>query len=335
MYLLKNLVQAAFDSKLLSPLWDWAMRQSDERLRRGGWQSNYERFLQDPTRPVWLEIEVTNICNANCTFCGYQFQERKKQKMPGRFFEDIVRQYAEIGGGDIQLTPIVGESLVDPNFAEKVRFARSFPEIGKLLLTTNAILLSREKYEELVEAGLNHITISMTGFDREEYMRIYRKDHLPLILDNLRSISQSPMFKDCPVELSLRSDDFKAEKRPVAEEFRRLGFGVSKISSFDNWGNRIKGQDLSGSMLVKPNRADKSIPCSVLYDGPMITVGGRMTACGCRDLNADSELYLGTFPETSIAAPYADGTVEAIRQRFRDGDPPAICRSCRHYRPAY
>ncbi len=50
-------------------------------------------------RPFELHLELTNLCNANCVFCPYQFQERPKQFMPDTIFLKAVGDYVAVGGG--------------------------------------------------------------------------------------------------------------------------------------------------------------------------------------------------------------------------------------------
>jgi len=38
----------------------------------------------------WLSIETTNICNANCTFCAYQYQESTTGMMSMDLFHRII-----------------------------------------------------------------------------------------------------------------------------------------------------------------------------------------------------------------------------------------------------
>jgi hypothetical protein len=57
-------------------------------------------------------------------------------------------------GGVLMLAPVVGNSLFDKDFVEKVRYARSKKNIMDIDLASNGILLTREKFEELARAGL-------------------------------------------------------------------------------------------------------------------------------------------------------------------------------------
>ena len=332
---IKQLLEKVYSSRLLQPFVNSLYLLSDWRLRRMGWVSNFNKAMAKPDRPLSLAVEVTNICNADCTFCGYQYQERPKTVMPANLFKSIIDEYSALGGGDLRLTPVVGDSLVDKGFVEKVRYARSKPNIEKITIVTNAILLTREKFEALVEAGLNDFSISISGLDAAEYERVYRKDQFAEIFKNLLEISGSAYFQRVKMFVSLRTDRIFPQFAKNYKELRRRGFIMQRIGLYDNWGGRIKSADLTGFMFVKPNRTRKNIPCSVLYDGPTVFAGGQMTACSCRDLNANSELSLGRFQEVGLQAPWRDGQMEKLRKQFKEGNLPGICRDCRHYRPAY
>ena len=293
------------------------------------------RFPARLARSRELTVEVTNICNANCVFCGYQFQERPTAVMSLGLFRQIVDQYAAIGGGMIELTPVVGDPLVDKGLEEKVGYARSVPEIGRLSFVTNGILLRRARFEALAAAGVTHITISISGLDPKEYERVYRSTAYRTVIDNLVDIAASPQFGRIEFALGIRSDTWFAWRRsPDLARLKRLGYTrVGSMLFLDNWSGRIATAALPGAFLVRPPRGKKD-PCWMLYNSTTVLADGRMTACGCRDLNGTSELALGSIQDQRLDAPWIDGRMEALRQRFRDGAPPDVCRDCRHYLPA-
>ena len=53
-----------------------------------------------------VNIETTNVCNANCTFCAYQYQTRDMGIMSEQLFKKIVEEYSALGGGSLGLTPL-------------------------------------------------------------------------------------------------------------------------------------------------------------------------------------------------------------------------------------
>ena len=52
-----------------------------------------DAVLYSPDR---MNIQLTNICNANCTFCGYQYLEDEKAFLSDKHFYNAVDQYSEM-----------------------------------------------------------------------------------------------------------------------------------------------------------------------------------------------------------------------------------------------
>ncbi len=286
--------------------------------------------------PSGLGIEVTNLCNANCVFCAYQYRERPTTFMSFDIFKKALDQYVALGKDKtgIGLTPVVGDPLIDRDLVQKIKYARSISQINNIHITTNAILLTRELFDRLVDAGLNMMTISMSGFNSREYDQIYRNNQYVPVVRNLRAIAGSDRFQKCKIEIGLRTSSFFPWLKTEYWEFRMLGFKISRNWFFDNWSGRIKDEDLHGAMFIRPERKSKRIPCVVLYQGPLVLADGTMTACGCRDLEGTSELRLGNLNENSMAEILGGGKLEGLRQRFLDGNLPDVCRDCKHYSPA-
>lgn len=83
--------------------------------------------------PKTLYIETTNICNADCVFCAYQYQNGfrpGKGVMKDEIFEKALREYKQmpepVSGKkkQINFTPLVGEPLVDPKIIARTKLAR-------------------------------------------------------------------------------------------------------------------------------------------------------------------------------------------------------------------
>ncbi len=284
--------------------------------------------------PTGLGIEVTNLCNANCVFCAYQYRQRPTTSMSYEMFKSAMNQYVALGKDKtgIGLTPVVGDPLVDRDLVRKIEYARSISQIHNIHMTTNAILLTRELFDRLVDAGLNMMTISMSGFDSKEYERTYRNNQYANVVKNLRVIARSDRFKKCKIEIGLRTSSLFPWLKKEYCEFRSLGFKISRNWFFDNWSGKIKENDLHGMMFLRPERKSKRIPCTILYKGPHVLADGTITACGCRDLEGTSELRLGNLRENFMAQILSGGKLEGLRQRFLAGDLPDVCRDCKYYK---
>ena len=123
-----------------------------------------------------LRISVTDRCNFRCPYCmpaeifgeRYQFLPRKELLS----FEEITRLariFANLGVTKIRLTG--GEPLLRTGLPELVKMLSEVSGIEDLALTTNGFLLDKHA-EELKEAGLNRITISMDSLDNAVFQQM-------------------------------------------------------------------------------------------------------------------------------------------------------------------
>src|SRR5262245_29072466 len=87
--------------------------------------------------PTDVNIEPTNLCNADCVFCGYQFQTRAHGQMALELGRDIINAAKRNGVERLGLTPVVGEPLVHRRLEELIRAAKTPPNPLKVGLTTN------------------------------------------------------------------------------------------------------------------------------------------------------------------------------------------------------
>jgi Radical SAM superfamily len=285
--------------------------------------------------PTDVNLEPTNLCNADCVFCGYQFQMRPHKEMPIELGNEIIAKAKRAGAKRVGLTPVVGEPLVHRRLEELVRIAAGPPARLLVGLTTNGILLTPARYMTLVEAGVDSINVSMSYPDEEEYFRIYRNKGLRKVVMNLEGILDVYDGHRCEMGLSIRTPRRKWHHHPLFVRARAAGWHLSNNKFFDDWSGRTTSIMESEGLWTRPNRT-KLLPCSILYSGPHFFSDGRATACGCRDVDGKSDLALDSQQLlTDMRGVYSSGAVEGIRQRFRRGDAPAICKSCRHYNPQF
>ena len=74
-------------------------------------------------------------------------------------FKKTVDDYVQDGGGGLGMTPTVGDPLVDGKILDKIRYARGFHAIDKIFLYTNAILLDKFGYENVLKSGITKLAI--------------------------------------------------------------------------------------------------------------------------------------------------------------------------------
>jgi MoaA/NifB/PqqE/SkfB family radical SAM enzyme len=281
-------------------------------------------------------IETTNICNANCIFCAYQYQERPKGVMSMELFRKILKDYVECGGGSLGLTPTVGEPLADKHLIERIGLARSLPEITRISMYSNMISLDRIGADALVTSGLSSLTVSTSGFDREMYERVYRSGQYDKMLTNVLDFASAnnkrgrpvKLFIDMRVDRGLREVYAYADYRRVVDAVGAENIGVK--FRYDSWSGKITPGQLSGTMKLRANRALRFSPCSELYNGPMVYWDGKVGGCNCRDVNA-SELIIGDVNSNHLGEIWFGDELRKLREEFVAGKQRPICASCTHY----
>ena len=135
-----------------------------------------ERVVKDNfDRPILsLRITLTNRCNVNCIYCHHDGMRSSKNEMTADEVYKICQIAKRIGVRKIRLSG--GEPLIRKDIVEIVEKINSigFKDIS---ITTNGILL--EKYaQDLKNAGLDRVNVSLDTLNPETYEFITKKDYL-------------------------------------------------------------------------------------------------------------------------------------------------------------
>lgn len=293
--------------------------------------------------PETLKVELTNICNANCIFCGYQYETRPKGVMPDALYRRVISEYREMGGTRLSFTPVVGEPLVDPNFVSRVREAKALG-FSHIATYTNGILLCRHDLKALLTSGMTHIIVSVAPLERARFERLLRNKQYDQLLEGLQGLllTNQELGRPVDIELSFRSDvplkkvlqmeDYQRRIRPYLDDEKRQ---VSILfQGYDNWGGMIKQEDLLPGMELASVPRFKSRPCSRTFTA-MVMWDGRVRACSCRFSNLDQEdgLLIGDLKEASLKEIWFGQRVKRLRQSFVEKRPPITCQNCTMYNP--
>lgn len=127
--------------------------------------------------PFTLLVEVSRLCNFQCRFCPQSKKETfplfKKNMLEMDDFKLIVSQMKEFPQTFKKVYMHgTGESLINPALPEMIRFLKESGTAESIDLTTNGSILTEELGRRLVEAGLNHLHLSVEAMSSEGYQRI-------------------------------------------------------------------------------------------------------------------------------------------------------------------
>lgn len=285
-------------------------------------------------RPYELHLELTNLCNAKCVFCPYTLQARPHAFMSERVFKKSVADYVRLGGGSVSLTPTVGDPLVHPKFVEWVRYLRAIPQIDRISVTTNGILLNKHGLGAVLGSGLSSINISTAGFDEKMYRRIYRSDEYLHFRDGVYKLFEvnSQRSSPIPVFLCLRPDRPGEEvlRDPDLQPLLQYKPKIEICHTFSRSGGLISNLP-PGMNLAPISAARKRAPCHWTYRGLMVLSNGDVQVCACESSVNANALVVGNIEEESLLSIWRGARLKALRDSFRDGSLNANCAKCDYY----
>ena len=121
--------------------------------------------------PEVIRIEPAGSCNLKCDHCPTgQGIVGEVGVMRWGTFEEAVRKIAPYAPYNAIVLYHGGEPLLNGKFIEIVKTVR--PLCKKIKTVTNGTLITRQKAKEIVESGLDEITVSIDGSSAEENDKI-------------------------------------------------------------------------------------------------------------------------------------------------------------------
>jgi MoaA/NifB/PqqE/SkfB family radical SAM enzyme len=149
-----------------------------------------DKVSQDPSKPKrrWrlLQVEPAIACNLRCVMCPWREITKNPQNhgLMTQNVWDAIRPYLpqirsiDFTGG--------GEPLLQPRLAEWIAEAKyAGCETGFL---SNGLLLKRDRFEKILDAGLDWICISMDGATAEMYEKIRIGSSFDRVCENVSNI---------------------------------------------------------------------------------------------------------------------------------------------------
>lgn len=135
-----------------------------------------ERIVKDKyDRPILsLRITLTNRCNVNCIYCHHDGMRSSKNEMTPDEIYKICQIAKRIGVRKIRLSG--GEPLIRKDIVEIISKINSIG-FNDISITTNGILLE-EYAQDLKNAGLDRVNVSLDTLNPETYEFITKKDYL-------------------------------------------------------------------------------------------------------------------------------------------------------------
>ena len=266
-------------------------------------------------------VEITNICNMNCSFC--HGHSRAPKRMDAASFHRVLEQLS--GRTEYIYFHLMGEPLTHPELPRFLTMAR---ERGfRTMITTNGTLL-KKRGEALIAAGVHKVSISVHSFESDDEAAHRR------YVAELAAFAEKAAAAGVIVCLRLWNKGFDEGRNDKTVEYLRESLGQSWTENtrgyrirdrlFLEWGDRFDWPDKDAPDL------GESVTCHGLRDQFGILCDGTVVPC-C--LDSEGIIALGNVFTQELSeilnSPRAKAMVQGFSCRKATEQ---LCRRCGYAR---
>jgi len=134
----------------------------------------------------YLRVSVTDRCNLRCKYCMPKDGLSQIGHNDILRYEEMLRVIrAGVGLGISKVRITGGEPLVRRGVVDFIARLKSIPGLADISLTTNGVLLEQFA-EDLFNAGISRINVSLDSLNKEKYAAITRGGDLDAVLAGIR-----------------------------------------------------------------------------------------------------------------------------------------------------
>ncbi len=122
-----------------------------------------------------LQIETTNLCQANCTFCQHS-NFKEFGTMGDDLFVKVVKEASQLPNLQTIIPMLTGEPFCDKLIVRRINYIRERIPHVNIQLYTNGSLLTLEILRQLKEVPAFSLSISLNGLNPETRQRLMGLD---------------------------------------------------------------------------------------------------------------------------------------------------------------
>jgi radical SAM protein with 4Fe4S-binding SPASM domain len=284
-------------------------------------------------KPVFIQIEPTNICNLACELCpvGNNTLNRDRGNMGMREFKNLINENYKSLGYIVLYN--LGEPFLNDNIFDMISFAVSKRIYVKI--STNGFFTSRDIMPRIIDSGLDELLISLDFNDRHTYFEFKNKDVFMEIGENINTLLKLRGTSTRPfIAVQYLAVDANMLEGAQMKDFPHMSSAdqilIKKVRIDSNISSKyhgilprnikyireayVKNSKLGTNGCIRP-----WISMCVLWDG-------RVVPC-CFDFNGD--YTMGNINDSCVADLWNNNAFIKFRQMSSESNnPPDICLNC-------
>ncbi len=280
----------------------------------------FDTFYKIP--PV-LQIEPTNMCNADCLCCPVPRSSRVKVHMDFSLFTRIIDEASRIGVNSIFLF-LHGEPMIHPRIIDMLRYIKKSGL--SFHMSTNGINFNEKASRGVLSAGVDngdHISFSIQGASHDVHDRILGRKCHEKVLNNIH------LFLKLRKELKVNGPIIETVYYIMPENQHET------LKYLQMWKGVVDHVRLSGEISQSFAQFEqepetpiiRTTTCTNLWQKMTIRCTGEVVLC-CNDV--DGEIILGNMNDQSIGEIWNSHKLLAIKKihKKKEFERIPLCYSC-------
>jgi len=206
-----------------------------------------------PNKLKSIQIETTNICNANCSFCIHN-SINKFGTMSDKLFLKILHEARRIPSLVSVVPMMLGEPFCDPDIIKRLKLINKILPEKEIVLFTNGSLLTPSKIKELKKIKDLTVNFSLNGLNKEMREKLMGLDDFDYVVKMINLYEKTGK----PFKVLLVADPTVSTGE--LNKFKKLTW-KTQLVKYGNWtGDKGRGTRQSQCVRAKAGM-------TIMYDG--------------------------------------------------------------------
>lgn len=286
--------------------------------------------------PYIINIDPADICNFQCKFCPTGDRELMKRTtgrnhgiMDFGLYKKIIDDICEFEDR-IKVIRLYkdGEPLLNPRFADMIKYAKESGCCERIDTTTNASLLTKEVSDKIIAAGLDRINISIEGVTEEQYKEFSNyKIRYQKLVENIRYFYEHKINTEMIVKIN--GDILTQEqKEQFLNTFGDIADGIFIESIMDCWPTfEQKKVEINESRGIYGQEIREVSVCPYVFYSLALNSDGTVSLCF---LDWHRKLVIGDIHNQKLKDIWMGKEILRYQKLFLEGRRKEhdICRNC-------
>ncbi|MBR1728692.1 MAG: radical SAM protein [Selenomonadaceae bacterium] len=257
-----------------------------------------------------INLELSTYCNRKCSYCPLSIYPRQQEYMSKELFEKIIIQLKEMKYRAGIVLNFFNEPLLDNHLIERIRYIRiNLPDVY-LLFNSNGDFLTKDLLNELFEAGLNLIIVTLQTNPGKCYIDSDKREEMLKFLHKIGI----PEYFEKRTEILEKNITIKATLKPH-----------NQINIYcNNW--QTYGND-RGGVLKELSKEVRAIPCTKPFREIFVKYNGVITPC-CNIYFNLNPIYGDLYNNSLIDIYFSKNMIDFRKKLFSFGDKSGYCTFC-------